>query len=79
VTIRFGVSPIAWANDDMPELGAGTSVETILADAAAIGFAGVELGGRFPRDPSVLLPMLDRHRLALSGGWYSLSLLTRDT
>ena len=24
MSIRFGVSPIAWANDDMPELGGGT-------------------------------------------------------
>jgi inosose dehydratase len=78
MTVRFGVSPIAWANDDMPELGADTSVETILADAAEIGFAGVELGGRFPRDPAELRPLLARHGLALVGGWYSLNLLARD-
>lgn len=78
MSISFGVSPIAWANDDMPELGANTTVETILADAAEIGFAGVELGGRFPRDPAVLGPMLARHGLALVGGWYSLNLLARD-
>ncbi len=78
MSIRFGVSPIAWANDDMPELGAETSVETILADAAAIGFAGVELGGRFPREPAALRAMLERQRLALIGGWYSTALLARD-
>jgi len=78
MTIRFGVSPIAWANDDMPELGGDTPVETILADAADIGFAGVELGGRFPRDPAALGPMLAQHDLDLVGGWYSLNLLTRD-
>ncbi|HEY1753036.1 MAG TPA: myo-inosose-2 dehydratase [Caulobacteraceae bacterium] len=77
MSVRFGVSPIAWANDDMPELGADTTVETILADAAAIGFAGVELGGRFPRDPAVLGAMLHRHGLDLVGGWWSTSLLTR--
>jgi inosose dehydratase len=75
MSVRFGVSPIAWANDDMPELGAATSVETILAEAAEIGFAGVELGGRFPRDPAVLAPMLARERLALIGGWWSTHLL----
>ena len=32
MTIRFGVSPIAWANDDMPELGGDTPVEAILAE-----------------------------------------------
>ena len=46
----------------MPELGGDTPVETILADAAEIGFAGVELGGKFPRDPATLGPLLARHR-----------------
>jgi inosose dehydratase len=78
MAIRFGVSPIAWTNDDMPELGGDTSVETILADAAAIGFDGVELGGRFPRQPAALAALLDRHRLALIGGWYSTRLLVRS-
>jgi inosose dehydratase len=78
VTVRFGVSPIAWTNDDMPQLGGDTAVETILDDAAALGFEGVELGGRFPRDPAVLGPTLARRGLALIGGWYSMGLLTRS-
>jgi inosose dehydratase len=59
-------------------LGGDTPVETILADAAAIGFAGVELGGAFPREPATLGAMLARHRLDLIGGWYSTHLLTRN-
>jgi len=78
VAISFGVSPIAWTNDDMPELGGDTSLETILGDAHEIGFAGIELGGKFPRDPAVLRPLLDRHCLALVGGWFSGNLLTVD-
>jgi inosose dehydratase len=78
MTIRFGVSPIAWINDDMPELGGDTDVETILIDAEAIGFAGVELGGKFPREPAALKAMLSAHRLDLIGGWWSTSLLTRS-
>jgi len=78
VAIRFGVSPIAWINDDMPELGGGTPLEKVLSDIAAIGFEGVELGGVFPRDPKVLRPLLARHRLALVGGWYSSQLLKRS-
>jgi len=78
MTIRFGVSPIAWTNDDMPELGGDTSVETILADAQAIGFEGVELGGKFPRDPDTLKAMLARHKLDLIGGWWSTHLLARS-
>jgi inosose dehydratase len=78
VTIRFGVSPIAWINDDMPELGGDTSVEQVLADARDIGFSGIELGGKFPRDPGTLKRLLDRYELELIGGWYSGNLLARD-
>ncbi len=78
MTIRFGVSPIAWTNDDMPELGGDTTVETILTDAAAIGFEGVELGGKFPREPALLKPLLAAHHLDLIGGWWSTHLLARS-
>jgi inosose dehydratase len=76
VSIRFGVSPIAWINDDMPELGGDTPLEQVLAEAHGIGFAGIELGGKFPRDPERLSALLARFQLALVGGWYSASLLT---
>jgi inosose dehydratase len=78
VSVRFGVSPIAWVNDDMPELGGDTPLSTILADARDIGFVGIELGGKFPKDPAVLKPLLDSYGLDLIGGWYSGELLTRD-
>ncbi|MFY8142310.1 MAG: myo-inosose-2 dehydratase [Caulobacter sp.] len=78
MTIRFGVSPIAWINDDMPELGGDTPLESVLADCQAIGFEGVELGGVFPRDPAVLKPLLDRYGLDLVGGWYSGNLLAHS-
>jgi inosose dehydratase len=78
MTIRFGVSPIAWTNDDMPELGAETAVETVLDDAAEIGFEGVELGGKFPRGADAVRALLAPRRLDLIGGWYSTNLLTRS-
>lgn len=78
MTIRFGVSPIAWANDDMPELGGDTPLESILADIRDVGFEGVELGGKFPKDPAVLKALLDRYGIDLVGGWYSGELLVRD-
>jgi inosose dehydratase len=78
MTIRFGVSPIAWVNDDMPQLGAGTALETILADARDIGFEGVELGGIFPRDAAVLKPLMADYGLDLVGGWFSGALLDHD-
>ena len=78
MSVRFGVSPIAWINDDLPALGGDTPLETVLADAQELGFSGIELGGKFPREPHVLEAMLSKHRLALVGGWYSASLLTRS-
>lgn len=78
MSIRFGVSPIAWVNDDMPELGGDTPLETILSDARDIGFSGVELGGKFPRDPDVLKPLLAGYGLDLVGGWFSGALLAHD-
>jgi inosose dehydratase len=78
MSVRFGVSPIAWINDDLPALGGDTLLETVLTDAQELGFSGIELGGKFPREPHVLEAMLSRHRLALVGGWYSASLLTRS-
>ncbi len=78
MTIRWGVSPIGWANDDLPALGTGTTLETILADARAIGFAGVELGHLFPRDPATLAPIMAAHGLATIGGWHGMRLLAHD-
>ena len=73
MTIRFGVSPIAWINDDMPELGGDTPVETVLQDIQELGFSGVELGGKFPRDPTVLRALLSSYHLELLGGWLGLA------
>jgi inosose dehydratase len=78
MSIRFGVSPIAWINDDLPALGGNTPLESVLDEARDVGFAGIELGGKFPRDPKALQPLLNRYRLALVGGWYSANLLTRS-
>ena len=50
MSIRLGANPIIWSNDDMRELGAETSLETCLAEARQIGFEGMELGHKFPRD-----------------------------
>jgi inosose dehydratase len=60
-----------WLGDHIP-------LETCLAEARAAGFAGVELGRKFPRDPGQLRPILERHGLRLVSGWYSARLLDRD-
>jgi inosose dehydratase len=77
MTVRWGVSPIGWVNDDLPSLGAGTPLGTILADAAAIGFAGIERGGIFPQEPAALAALLQGAGLSLAGAWHGSGLLAR--
>ena len=72
---KLGIAPIAWSNDDLPELGGETPLETCLSEARKAGFRGVETGGKFPTDPSVLGPILRAHDIGLCGGWYSGTLL----
>lgn len=76
--VRLGVSPIGWSNDDLPELGGEIPLETCLKEARLAGFDGIELGNKFPRDPAVLRPILERHGLSLISGWYSGRLLERS-
>src|SRR2546429_9888124 len=78
MSIRLGVNPIMWSNDDMRELGAEVPLETCLAQARQIGFEGIELGHKFPRDPLQLTTTLGRFGLACVSGWYSARLLDRD-
>jgi inosose dehydratase len=78
MSIRLGINPLTWTNDDMPKLGAETPLEVCLAEARQAGFAGVELGQKFPRDAATLAPILARHDLALASGWYGSRLLERD-
>ena len=75
MTIRIGINPLTWTNDDMPELGAETPLETCLSEAKLAGYDGVELGNKFPRTPAALGPILQHHGLALASGWHSVYLL----
>jgi inosose dehydratase len=76
--LRIGINPLTWTNDDMPELGGDTPLETCLAEAKLAGYDGVELGNKFPRDADQLRPIVSRHGLSLVSGWYSGRLLERS-
>src|SRR6266852_5004717 len=77
MAVRIGANPIGWSNDDMRELGGTTTVETCLAEAKQVGFAGMELGHKFPREHDSLAKLLTRFGLHLVSGWYSAALLQR--
>jgi inosose dehydratase len=70
MAVRIGINPITWTNDDVPELGGDTPLETCLSETKAAGYAGTELGGKFPRDAQALKSILERYDLALVSGWY---------
>ena len=75
MSIKLGVAPIAWSNDDMPELGGETTLEQCLSEASRAGFTGIESGGKFPKNSKELLPKLEKENLQLCSGWYGATLL----
>ena len=78
MTVRIGANPIGWSNDDLRTLGGDTPLETCLADARSVGFEGIELGHKFPRQAHALAAALAPFDLACVSGWWSAALLSRD-
>ena len=76
--INLGIAPIVWSNDDMPDLGGDTPIETCLLEAKSAGFRGIELGGKFPRNPNTIKYLLNKFNLELPGGWYGSHLNERS-
>ena len=68
MVVRLGINPITWTNDDLPELGGDIPLETCLSETRLAGFAGTELGGKFPRRSEELGPILRSHGLDLVSG-----------
>jgi inosose dehydratase len=75
MSVRIGISPIAWQNDDLPDLTAAFTMEQALKEAREIGYTGVERGRRMPQDTEGLRAYLDRYDIALCGGWCSGNLM----
>ena len=76
--VKIGINPISWANDDLPELGGDTPLETILSEGSEIGYRGFELGNKFPRQPEALRKVLGQYGVELVSGWYSGELARRS-
>ena len=78
MSVKLGIAPIAWSNDDMPELGGDTPLEQCLSEASEAGFSGIESGGKFPKKSNELIPLLDKYNLKLCSGWYGANLRTNS-
>ena len=74
MSVKLGVAPIAWSNDDMPELGGETTLEQCLEEASTAGYIGIESGGKFPKKSTELIPKLEKYNLHLCSGWYGANL-----
>lgn len=73
---RIATAPISWGVCEMPGWGYQLPVDAVLTEMSKAGFAHTELGslGYLPTDPSELRSVLDRHSLALLGGFVPLVL-----
>nr|WP_101934178.1 myo-inosose-2 dehydratase [Virgibacillus dokdonensis] len=74
--IAWGIAPIGWRNDDIPEIGAENTLSHVLSDIAVADYAGTEVGGFFP-EAEVLNKELELRKLRIAGKWFS-SYIIRD-
>ncbi|GGO03220.1 myo-inosose-2 dehydratase [Saccharibacillus kuerlensis] len=74
--IAWGIAPIGWRNDDIPEIGAGNTLQHLLSDIVVAGFEGTEVGGFFP-EAHILNKELELRKLRIAGQWFS-SFIIRD-
>ena len=75
--IKLGCAPIAWTNDDMPELGSENTFEQCISEMALAGYAGTEIGNKYPKDPKVLKDYLEPRNLKVASAWFSAFLTTK--
>ncbi|KHE73247.1 myo-inosose-2 dehydratase [Halobacillus sp. BBL2006] len=76
--IKLGCAPIAWTNDDMPELGAENSFEQCISEMALAGYKGTEIGNKYPKDPETLKKYLEIRGLEVASAWFSAFLITQN-
>lgn len=74
--VHLGIAPIAWTNDDMPDLGAENTFEQCVSEMALAGYTGCEVGNKYPRDVQTLKKALELRGLQVCNAWYSTFLTT---
>lgn len=75
--VKLGIAPIAWTNDDMPDLGAENTFEQCVSEMALAGFTGCEVGNKYPRDTKVLKKALELRGMQICNAWFSAFLTTK--
>lgn len=74
--ISWGIAPIGWRNDDIPEIGKENTLSHLLSDIVVARFDGTEVGGFFPA-VTILKKELRLRNLRIAGQWFS-SFMIRD-
>jgi inosose dehydratase len=75
--IKLGIAPIAWTNDDMPDLGAENTFEQTISEMALAGYSGCEIGTKYPKEKEILKQKLDLRGLQICNAWFSSFLLSK--
>ena len=74
--ITWGMHPIAWRNDDIPEVGEWNTIDIMFDDLAEAGFAGTEVAGWYPSKEETK-EKADAAGLKIIAQWFS-SFIVRD-
>ena len=74
--VRLAIAPIAWTNDDLPDLGAENTFEQCISEMALSGFTGSEIGNKYPKDVETLKQKLAIRGLQICNAWFSSTLLS---
>jgi len=69
--VQLAIAPIAWTNDDMPDLGSENTFEQCVSEMALAGFTGTEIGNKYPTDVAELKHKLDVRGLRVCNAWFS--------
>ena len=74
--VYLACAPIAWTNDDLPDLGAENTFEQCVSEMALAGFTGSEIGNKYPKDVETLKHKLDVRGMRICNAWFSSLLLS---
>lgn len=75
--VKLGIAPIAWTNDDMPDLGKENTFEQCVSEMALAGYTGSEIGNKYPKDFDTLKKALDLRGIEICNAWFSTFLLAK--
>lgn len=76
--VKLGIAPIAWTNDDMPDLGKENTFQQCISEMALAGFTGCEVGNKYPKDDiPALKKALKLRNMQICNAWFSTFLTTK--